>query len=169
MYFCGRFYLLIMYTKSHLLFTLIFVGLTTLFISCRTQVPPSEIAGAYQDSMKLTVRTRENGEWVFTQAPNNHVFMQFTIAPDGKVEGKVGDAVFTQAECRINRGELGRKLNIKTDYLITGKLSGKIFPESPIDEMDISLPFNMEKGKLHGTLFQHGNHGVYPMAGLGDD
>lgn len=158
-----------MRAKFRLLFTLISMSITALIVSCKTQVPPAEIAGIYQDSMQLTVRTRENGEWVFTPASTNPVYMQLTIAPDGKVAGKVGEAQIIQAECRINRGDLGRALNIKTDYLITGKLSGKIFPESPVAEMEISLPFNIENGALHGTLFQHGNHGVYPMAGPGDD
>lgn len=158
-----------MYSPSRLFFVLIAAVISTSFLSCKTQIPPAEIAGLYKDSMQLTLRTRENGKWIFTEATNNPVFMQLTISPEGKVQGKVGDAVFEEAICRTNRGNLGRKLHIKTDYLITGTLKGSIFPEAPVTDMEISLPFNLEAGNIHGTLFQHGNHGVYPMAGPGDD
>lgn len=155
------------FLQKSLLITLF--GISVSFISCKTQIPATEIAGMYQDSMELKQRSRQNGEWVFTSAGNNPVSMQLTIAADGSVQGHVGDAVFADAVCRVNRGDFGRKLNIKTDYIITGKLNGKIFPESPYNEMSISLPFNLESGRIHGTLFQLDNHGVFPMAGPGDD
>ncbi len=40
------------------------------------------------------------------------------IAADGSVAGKVGDATLTKGRLKRNRGRLGRKLNLKTYYII---------------------------------------------------
>jgi len=141
--------------------------LAILISGCKSQVPPAHLEGTYEDMLQVTVRTKENGDWVFTRAPDS-VAMHLEITADGSVKGFVGNAVFENASCENNRGDLGRALNIKTDYIIRGTLKGAVFSEDPIAEKEISLPFNIDSGSMHGTLFQLGPKGVYPMAGPGD-
>ncbi len=157
-----------MYKLPLLYACLSFVALTFTFSGCVSHIPAAEIAGVYQDDVTLTVRTRENGKFVFTRAADK-VHMQLTIQSDGTVEGLVGDARFVDATCTLNRGDLGRKLNVKTDFIIRGKLDGRIFANDPTSGKEVSLPFNLENGRIHGSLFQLDSPGLYPMAGPGDD
>lgn len=74
------------------------------------------------------------------------------ILPDGRVEGMAGGARLTGCSVKKNRGWLGRRLNIKTDYIIRGCLEGAVVPGDSGGMRKIAIPFNIIDGKLTGGL-----------------
>jgi hypothetical protein len=75
------------------------------------------------------------------------------IAADGTVTGKVGDATLAHGRLAANRGALGRKLNLATDYIITGELTGPIVAAENITRKSVSIPLDFT-----GTTFTGGLH-----------
>jgi hypothetical protein len=81
------------------------------------------------------------------------VEVDITIHEDGSVTGTVGDATLQQCILKKNRGELGRSLNIASDYLVAeGYLDGAIVPEDTITYKEFTIPFDIVDGKLHGSI-----------------
>lgn len=80
------------------------------------------------------------------------VLVSITIFPDGKVEGTAGGARLSQCRVKKNRGWLGKKLNIKTDYIIRGYLEGAVTSKDTGGERKIAMPFNVRDGRLVGGL-----------------
>ncbi len=82
------------------------------------------------------------------------VAIELTIHDDGTVTGTVGDAELVECVLKQNRGELGRRLNMATDYIIMdGYLAGAVVPEDETPEKDLTIPFNIVDDHLHGSLF----------------
>jgi len=73
------------------------------------------------------------------------------IHSDGTVTGTVGDAKLTGGRLDQNRGWLGRRLNLATDYLIAGGLDGPIVSAEGITRERVKLPVNFD-----GTVFKGG-------------
>ena len=94
------------------------------------------------------------------------------IAPDGRVTGTIGDATLQDGRLKRNRGSLGRKLNLKTDYIITGKLRGPIVAAENITRRSVNIPLNFSNGAftggIHtsGTLFGAKKSMIFSAAGL---
>ena len=80
--------------------------------------------------------------------------MALTLHADATVEGWVGDATIEESVLMTNRGDLGRSLNIASDYIIlNGHLAGAIVAGQ--DETEIkafSIPFDVVDGQIHGGL-----------------
>jgi hypothetical protein len=74
---------------------------------------------------------------------------------NGTVEEKAGDGVFKNNRVRQHRGWIGKTLNIMTDYIIEGYITGKINDKdtSVRGEREISIPFNIVDNLLSGFLF----------------
>jgi hypothetical protein len=66
------------------------------------------------------------------------------IHADGSVTGKIGDATLVAGHFQSNRGWLGRKLNLATDYIITGKLDGAIVAAEGITRDKIYIPLDLK-------------------------
>jgi hypothetical protein len=80
--------------------------------------------------------------------------IDITIHDDGTVTGTVSDAELVDCVLKQNRGELGRRLNLATDYIVMdGYLRGPIVPEDETLEKEITIPFNIVDGSLRGSLF----------------
>ncbi|MGD0614280.1 MAG: hypothetical protein ABSA69_02425 [Verrucomicrobiota bacterium] len=81
------------------------------------------------------------------------------IHADGSVTGTLGDAKLTKGRFQQNRGWLGRKLNLATDYIITGNLNGPIVAAEDIKRERVMMPLNFTGGffkggvNTSGTLF----------------
>jgi len=108
---------------------------------------------------------------VFVPEPNDDpsdnvrlpIAIDLTIHDDGTVTGTVGDAQLVNCVLKQNRGELGRRLNLATDYIIMdGYLSGAMVPEDEEPEKALTIPFNIVDGHLRGTLFWV-QTGKYPL------
>ena len=69
----------------------------------------------------------------------------------------VGDAILTDGRLERNRGALGRKLNLATDYLITGKLNGSIVRSESITRESVSIPLNFSGGEYTGGIHTSGS------------
>lgn len=82
--------------------------------------------------------------------------VSLTVAADGRVQGKVGDATLTNAHLNRNRGPLGRRLNLKTDYIVVGDLHGPIVASEQITRSRVSMPLNFAGGTFAGGVHTSG-------------
>lgn len=92
--------------------------------------------------------------------------VEIHIDKDAGVSGRIGNAKLS--DCRVikNRGSIGRKLNLATDFAIRGKLEGFIFDGDTIVNKEIAIPFELSTGILSGSVFHKIGIDVFPMAGL---
>lgn len=79
------------------------------------------------------------------------------IHADGSVTGKVGDAELARGQLTQNRGWLGRKLNLATDYIITGDLKGSIVAAEGISREAVSIPVNFANDSFTGSVHSSGS------------
>jgi hypothetical protein len=82
--------------------------------------------------------------------------VQVVIAPNDSVTGTIGDARLVDGYFERNRGWLGRTLNIKTDYIITGKLDGPIIAAENIRRDRVMLPLNWKNNRFEGGVATSG-------------
>ena len=97
------------------------------------------------------------GKILVTWCQQTNLSVTLDIRADGSVTGKVGDATLTKGQLRQNRGWLGRKLNIKTDYIIAGRLEGPIVAAEGIVRRGVKMPVNYSPGKLVGGVHTSGS------------
>jgi len=148
--------------------TLFFVVLSLSFIqpfslSAENWTPPSSIVGNWSGKHLVVVRTKTNGKFNFIKHPEAVIF-NISIKQNCQVSGSLGTAVFEDCIIQKNRGWIAKQLNLKTDWVIQGKLVGAIFPEDVIKNKTISMPINIENGRIKGSLFQiEGTIGMFPM------
>lgn len=86
---------------------------------------------------------------------NLHVTID--IRKDGSVTGKVEDATVLKGRFERNRGSLGRKLNLATDYIIKGELSGPVVAAEGITRESVSIPLNFIGGAFVGGVHTSGS------------
>ncbi len=96
------------------------------------------------------------GQWVHTshwRSKDQDIEVDITIHPDHTVTGNIGQATLENCVLRSNRGAIGRKLNIKSDFIIAdGSIEGKV---SDLDDQNhrlFTLPFDLEDGELVGSI-----------------
>jgi hypothetical protein len=98
-----------------------------------------------------------------SQHPDDIQKVVITFTADGSVEGKVGEAVFQNSSVRRNRGWIERKLNLKTDFIVSGgTLQGRVTPRDEGTNSGFTIPFNIVDGKLKGTIMLIGK---FPLTG----
>jgi len=149
----------ILLLRSSLMVDLTLLAVVTLVAGCLAQpldaVPESRLGAWHGDA---TVRL----PIVFVPEPDDDpsddvvlpVALDLTIHDDGTVTGTVGDAELVDCVLKQNRGELGRRLNMATDYIIMdGYLAGPIVPEDEVAEKAFTLPFTIVDGHMRGSLF----------------
>ena len=83
------------------------------------------------------------------------------IHADGSVTGKLGDATLVAGHFQSNRGWLGRKLNLATDYIITGNLDGAIVAAEGIARDKIYIPLNLKDNAFVGGINTSGSLCVF--------
>ena len=104
-----------------------------------------------------------NGSWsgdakiIVTWCKQEKLPLQLTIRNDGTVSGRIGDAVLKDGKLARNRGWIGRKLNIKTDYIITGRMVGEVVAAEKIARNSVSMPINFQNGQITGGLHTNGS------------
>ncbi len=90
-----------------------------------------------------------------SDVPEDNPQIDINISKDGTVTGHVGNAILRNCIITKNRGWFGRLLNIKTDFIIKeGYLEGKICPGDTVNQKQFTLPFNIHRGQLVGTIMQ---------------
>lgn len=157
-----------------LLFAL--VGLLFLFIisSCGSNLSltndntfgGNQLPGNWTGTQPISVRyTSGFMSYTFVRSVDSLASL-IQIDEFGKVTGSIGNASFSEAKVQKNRGALGRKFNLATDYVIKGKLIGFTFSGDSIPEKEISIPLELENGYLKGDVFMNRGLGIYPMGSL---
>jgi hypothetical protein len=107
---------------------------------------PAAMTGDWNGTARIIV--------VWCQQTNLPVSL--AIKGSGVVGGTVGDATLKDARLKKNRGWLGRKLNLKTDYVIVGRLAGPIIAREDISRSRVSMPLNFAGGRFVGGVHTSG-------------
>ena len=97
-----------------------------------------------------------NARIIMTWCQQTNLPVKLDIQADGSVTGTVGDARLKEGRFLKNRGWLGRKLNIETDYIITGNLDGAIVAAEGITRARVMMPFNFDSGLIKGGVATSG-------------
>jgi hypothetical protein len=97
-----------------------------------------------------------NGRIIMTWCQQTNLLVKLDIQANGSVTGTVGDARLTEGRFLKNRGWLGRKLNIETDYIIKGKLDGAIVAAEGITRSSVMMPLNFDGGLIKGGVATSG-------------
>lgn len=127
---------------------------------------PESLNGSWIGNQKVRIRTKDaNNHFLFIDAPDS-VLLTLNISLTGLVTGSFGNARLEGCTVNKNRGWLGKKLNIQTDYILKGKLIGQVFQGDPLAFIDFSLPFNLKDNSISGGLIQFEGGGIFPMAGI---
>lgn len=113
--------------------------------------PPQELVGTWKGNVEIFGPFKI--EPYPSKAPEDHQDVILTITSSGTVSGRIGQALFSGCTIHRNRGWLGRKLNIRTDFIILGgHMEGKVAPRDKGDRHAFTIPFNITDGKLAGTI-----------------
>jgi len=93
-----------------------------------------------------------NGRIIVSWCRQKNLPVNVDIHADGSVTGTVGDAKLSEGRFLKNRGWLGRKLNIETDYIITGNLDGAIVAAEGITRKRVMMPCNYDGHFIKGAV-----------------
>jgi hypothetical protein len=96
---------------------------------------PEAVRGAWRGDAKIIV------SW----CKEARLPVSLSIAEDGHVEGKIGNATLREGYLARNRHELGRRLRINTDYIVRGHLEGTVVAAEPFRSVVVFIPFNLEE------------------------
>jgi len=97
-----------------------------------------------------------HGDIVVSWTRQKQIDVQLTISPDGSVQGTIGDAALIGGHLTRNRGWLGRALDIKTDYIITGRLQNCLIDGEGVCRDSVKIPLDWSKGHFTGGLQTNG-------------
>lgn len=100
----------------------------------RLDPPPASIQGEWQGQALVS---RVGGK------SNQPLPVEFVISSDGRVSGTVGAAVLRNGVIAANRGELGRSLDLATDYIVRGSLEGVVIEGESAPSHYVMAPFNL--------------------------
>lgn len=121
------------------------LGVTDSAFARFQDIPPGTV-GRWEGDARIVVN--------WTKQRTLHVAL--TVAPDGTVTGTVGDAVLRNGRLKANRGPIGRTLNLKTDYIITGDLEGPVIKAEDIVRSGVNIPFNLTEEHFDGAVHTTG-------------
>jgi hypothetical protein len=130
--------------KKRILGLLIASALTLAFTGCRADesIVTPVIIGHWEGTAHIVA------SWVH----HTNLPVKVDIQADGSVTGAVGDAKLTEGRFQRNRGWLGHKLNLWSDYIITGGLSGAIVAAEGITRSGVGMPLNFSGDTFKGGV-----------------
>ena len=82
--------------------------------------------------------------------------IRVAIDPSGNVTGQVGDALLAAGRLETNRGRVSRMLNIRTDYIIVGRLEGPIITAEGITRSEVKMPLTWAGSEFRGSVHTDG-------------
>jgi hypothetical protein len=126
--------------------TLLVAALPAARLFAGESVPTPPMVGHWEGNARIIV--------IWCQQTNLPVAVD--IQADGIVTGKIGDATLVEGRFKRNRGWLGRKLNLKSDYIITGGLTGPIVAAEGITRSGVWVPLHFKDGAFRGGLATSG-------------
>jgi hypothetical protein len=130
-----------------------FLATLSLMLTAATTVQATDdpikkgIVGHWEGSARIVV------DWCKQQ----RLPIAIDIHSNGSVTGKIGDASLTNGRFASNRGWMGRKLNLATDYVIKGDLTGAIVTTEGITRSSVTVPLNFTGNALVGGVHTSGN------------
>ena len=111
----------------------------------------ADLAGQWQGKSRFTGISYEEARQKKV-APQD-VETELHISAEGKVTGRIGGAALTNGIVVVNRGWLGRRLHLWTDFVIRGQIGGAVAPGSESGIHPISAPFNFDGTRMSGSIF----------------
>ena len=126
-------------------------GATMMIALVALSVPDSRLVGRWQGTDRYFGLSYEEGSAAHDRA--QYVEANLTISADGTVEGRIGGAELSACRIEANRGRLGRALHVKTDFIIRGKMEGRVSANSETGTHDISVPLDLAGDQLDGSVF----------------
>lgn len=85
--------------------------------------------------------------------PEVAVPLSITIHEDATVTGSVGGAQLADCVLKRNRSELGRQLNVASDYIVMdGYLDGPVIAGDEEPQKSFTLPFDVVDGRMQGSI-----------------
>jgi hypothetical protein len=112
----------------------------------------------------MTGHWEGNSQIIVSWCHQKNLSVAVDIHADGSVTGKIGDATLVGGRFAVNRGWLGRKLNLATDYIITGQLNGPIVAAESIARERVFIPLNLKDNALLGGINTSGSLCVFSSA-----
>jgi hypothetical protein len=123
-------------------------------------VPDGRLIGQWQGTDRYFGLSYDEGS-AFHGRPQ-FVEASLTISPDGTVEGRIGGAELSGCRIEANRGWFGRMLHIKTDFIIRGRMVGRVSADSETGTRSISAPLDLEGDQIDGSVFVLRGAFLYP-------
>jgi hypothetical protein len=134
------------------------LGLTAVVLLWGTVLRASELPATGESFAPAIVgHWKGNARIVVAWTKQKNLCVTLNIGDNGKVSGKIGDALLANGRLKKNRGSLGRKLKVKTDYIIVGDLQGTIIAAEGITRLHVKIPFNLSNGTLIGGIHTCGS------------
>jgi hypothetical protein len=126
---------------------LVAAGLVFPALGLAAQVPDPGMVGTWSG----------NGDVVVNWTKQRTIHVRLMILPDGSVTGEIGDAALTSGRVSTNRGAIGRLLNIKTDYIVEGKLRGPVISAEHVQRDAVKMPLMWDGTEFSGGLHTSGS------------
>ena len=98
-----------------------------------------------------------NAQIIVSWCHQTNLTVKVDIHADGSVTGTIGDAKLTDGHFLRNRGWLGRKLNLYSDYIIMGGLDGAIVAAEGITRSSVKIPLDFTNGTFVGGVNTSGS------------
>jgi hypothetical protein len=131
------------------LVTLFILGLALTLGACKKVpvVPPSSMVGHWEGKAEVAVN------WCNAK----ELAVSVTIAANGNVTGKVGDATLTGGHIYPNPGKQPKGVMLQTKYVIEAGLEGPLVAAEKIARAEICIPIEVTKdGQLAGAFLTSG-------------
>jgi|MudIll2142460700_1097286.scaffolds.fasta_scaffold73241_2 hypothetical protein len=131
------------------LVTLLVLGLAATLGACKKApvAPPAAMVGHWEGKAEVAVN------WCNAK----ELAVSVTIAPDGRVTGKVGDATLKEGHIYPNPGKQATGVMLNTKYVIEAGLDGPLVAAEKITRGEICIPVEVTKdGQLAGAFLTSG-------------
>jgi hypothetical protein len=131
------------------LVTLLVLGLAATLGACRKApvAPPPAMVGHWEGKAEVAVN------WCTAK----ELAVSFTIAANGSVTGKVGDATLKEGHIYPNPGKQPTGVMLQTKYVIEAGLDGPLVAAEKITRDEICIPVEVTKdGQLAGAFLTSG-------------
>ena len=116
------------------------------------------VLAAEASSQTKATRDSMTGVWcgsaqiVVSWTGRRNFGVRLVIPPSGEITGQVGDARLVAGRLDLNRGVVGRMLDMKTDYILVGKLEGPIITSEKITRSEVKMPLNWTGSEFRGGV-----------------
>jgi len=93
-----------------------------------------------------------NARIIVSWCQHTNLVVELDIRENGSVEGTIGDAKLIGGRLKPNRGWLGRKLNLYSDWIIVGNLQGAIVSADGITRGGVKIPLEYKNNVIMGGI-----------------